>query len=268
MSLMTKMQSLRVGRTTAAATAAGGLVVALLAAGCAAQSPTTVVAGSTPTASTTSTPTPVSTPSASVKPTPSREPALTKAVGTVNLPSAASVGAGFRAHAEDADGDAQADANGAGVDRRTPQDVVDGLVPLGCPGVEAGVLPLPAHAWQQTYRSADGRTAVALVLDYPDSAKATELVLQLGTMLAKCVAPASVRTVPTARTVATLATRSTDLVQDTRREVGPDAAAQTWDESIVRTANRVGMVVVERRSGASRPDQAAVTAGIRTGLRR
>lgn len=118
------------------------------------------------------------------------------------------------------------------------------------------MLPLPAHAWQQTYRSADGRSAVALVLDYPSTAKATELVSTLGSMLAKCAAPASLRGLTTARTVATLAARSSALVQDTRREVGPDAASQTWDESIVRTGNR---------AGSSRPDQATVTAGIRAG---
>ncbi len=85
-------------------------------------------------------------------------------------------------------------------------------------------------------------------------------------MLARCVAPASVRGLRTPQTVATLAARSSELVQDTRREVGPDAAAQTWDESIVRTGNRVGMVVVERRPGSARPDQTAVTADIRAGL--
>jgi hypothetical protein len=268
---MTRMQAPRVGRTMTVA--AGGVVVALLAAGCAAHPPTTVVPGATPTASTTSTPAPPPTPStprraASAKPTTAPEPARTTAVGKVNLPSAASIGAGFRAHAEDADGDARTDANGAGVDERTPQDVVDGLVPLGCPGVEAGTLPLPANAWQQTFRSTDGRMAVALVLDYPSSAKATELVSTLGTMLATCVAPTSVRDLTTARTVATLATRSTELIQDTRHEVGPEATTQTWDESIVRTANRVGMVVVERGTTASRPDQAAVAAGIRAGLLR
>lgn len=246
------------------------MVLALLAAGCAGQSPTTVVAGSTVTPSSTTPPSTraTATPRATAKPSLAPEPVATKAIGKVNLPPAASIGAGFRAHAEDADGDAQADTNGAGIDQRTPRDVADGLVPLGCPGAQAGQLPLPAHAWQQTYRSTDGRTAVALVLDYPTSAKATELVSTLGSMLATCVAPASLRGLTTVQTVATLAVRSSALVQDTRREVGPDAATQTWDESIVRTGNRVGMVVVERRPGSARPDQTGVTAGIRTGLTR
>lgn len=197
-------RGLRVGRPAAAV--AGGLALAVIAAGCAAQSPT-------PTATvpgTVATPTPQVT----TKPSSQPEPAAAKAIAKTSLPSAASIGAGFRAHAEDADGDAQADTNGAGIDQRSPQDVADGLVPLGCPGVEAGQLPLPAHAWQQTYRSPDGRTAVALVLDYPSTAKATDLVSTLGSMLAKCVAPASLRGLTTPQTVATLATRSSDLVQD------------------------------------------------------
>lgn len=264
---MTSLESLRTGRTAATAAAAGAVVLALLAAGCGSQSPTTVVAGSSPTA--TATPTTSATPTVTATPTVRvTAPPPLSAIGKANLPSASSIGPGFRAHAEDADGDAQADPNGAGIDARAPQDVVDGLVPLGCPGVEAGRLPLPAHAWQQTYRSADGRSAVALVLDYPSTAKATELVSTLGSMLAMCVAPSSLRGLSTPRTVATLAARTSDLVQDSRREVGPDAAPQTWDESIVRTANRVGMVVVERRQGSARPDQSSVTAGIRAGLSR
>lgn len=269
MRIVTRAQSLRASRATAATTAAGGLLLALLAAGCASQSPTTVLAGSIPaTPTTTATPSTASTPRVTARPTTAPEPAAAKAIGKANLPPATAIGAGFRAHAEDTGGDAPADANGAGIDERSPQDVADGLVPLGCPGVEAGRLPLPRHAWQQTYRSPDGRTAVALVLDYPSTAKATELVSTLGSMLAKCAAPADVRGVTGARTVATLVARTSALVQDTRREVGPDAAAQTWDESVVRTGNRVGMVVVERRPGSARPDQTAVTAGIRTGLTR
>jgi len=218
--------------------------------------------------STTATPTIRVTAPPRVTATPVPEPAVARAIGRVNLPPAASIGAGFRAQAEDADGDAPADPNGAGIDRRTPQDVVDGLVPIGCPGVEAGRLPLPAHAWQQTYRSADGRSAVALMLDYPTRADATDLVSTLGSMLAKCVAPAGLRSLTTAQTVATLAARSSTLVQDARHEGGPDASPQTWDESIVRIGNRVGMVVVERRPGAAGPDPSAVADGIRTGLTR
>lgn len=243
----------------AAAAAAGGLALALIAAGCAAQPPTTVVAGSTPTPRATAPRTVVTpTPQATAKASSPADRVAAEAIAKTNLPSAASIGAGFRAHAEEDDGDAQTDANGAGIDERSPQDVADGLVPLGCPGVEAGLLPLPAHAWQQTYRSTDGRAAVALVLDYPSTAKATDLLSMLGNMLAKCTTPARVRGLTTARTP--------DLVQDTRREVGPDAASQTWDESIVRSGNRVGMVVVERRPRSARAEQTTVTAGIRAGL--
>ncbi len=265
MSDVTRMRASTGGR--AAAAAAGGLALALIAAGCAAQPPTTVVAGSTPTPRATAPRTVVTpTPQATAKASSPADRVAAEAIAKTNLPSAASIGAGFRAHAEEDDGDAQTDANGAGIDERSPQDVADGLVPLGCPGVEAGLLPLPAHAWQQTYRSTDGRAAVALVLDYPSTAKATDLMSMLGNMLAKCTTPARVRGLTTARTVATLATRSPDLVQDTRREVGPDAASQTWDESIVRSGNRVVMVVVERRPGSARAEQTTATAGIRAGL--
>ena len=187
-------------------------------------------------------------------------------MGRANLPAAAALGAGFRAHAEDSDGEQASDANGAGADERTPQDVADGLVPFGCPGVEAGTVPLPARAWQQTYRADDGRLAVALVLDYTSATEATELMTTLSGMLAKCSAPASVRGLTGARTVAELRANTPELVQDTRHEVGPDAAAQLWDESIVRAVNRVSLVAIERAPGTSAPAQGKVVAGLRAGL--
>ena len=57
-------------------------------------------------------------------------------------------------------------------------------------------------------------------------------------------------------------------MQDTRHEVGPDAAAQLWDESIVRAVNRVSLVAIERAPGTSAPAQGKVVAGLRAGLTR
>ncbi len=105
-------------------------MLALLAVGCAAQSPTTVLAGATPTATATPSAAATATPHVGVKPSTAPAPAATEPIGKLNLPPAASIGAGFKAHAENAAGDAPADANGAGIDERTPQDVADGLVPL------------------------------------------------------------------------------------------------------------------------------------------
>jgi len=201
-----------------------------------------------PAATRTAAPTPTKTPPARHEPQAARTPATVSGPLTVrNLPSATDVGRGFRAHAVPSNGEEGTVSNGSSVQERSPASVVDGLVPLGCPGVdEAGRIPAPAHALERSYRSADGRSAVALVLQYADDAGAAQLMSTLRRMLRHCTAPSAPVTAGAPRTVAAIATGTADTLVDTRHEIGAGADPTRWDETVVRSGSRVSLLVVQR----------------------
>ncbi len=176
--------------------------------------------------------------------------------------AAASVGDGFRVHAEDSDGEQATDANGAGADERTPQDVADGLVPFGCPGVEAGHC---AAAGPGLAADVSGRVTAGSL---SRSCSTTPRRSRRAEVDDDAVGPAGQvfgyrrRRGPDGPADSRrVSSNTTELVQDTRREVGPDAAAQVWDESVVRRRqpgqpdrDREGAWDGRRRRAGGRPD--------------
>lgn len=168
---------------------------------------------------------------------------LTKA----NLPAAGEIGPAFAVYVEPDDAEEGLRSNGASVRFRDPQEVAQGIVPLGCPGLdELEPLPVPSHALERTYRTPQHLAAVALALDYSTPAHAAAMVDSLAEMLSLCTAPASTASLNTPRLVADVHQLDPATLLDTRREVGPDAASTRWDETVVRAGRRVGLVIVER----------------------
>jgi hypothetical protein len=188
---------------------------------------------------------------------------LTKA----NLPSASRVGPDFKPYVEPDNPEEGIVSNGSAVHARDPQQVSDGIVPLGCPGVDAlPRLPVPAHALEETYRTPQGLAAVALTLEYGSEGQATRLVDGLAAMLATCTPPVSASELSTSRLVADVRRPDAASVFDTRREVGPDAATTQWDETVVRTGKRVSLVMVERPPTAPVDNQRALATGMKAML--
>jgi hypothetical protein len=171
-----------------------------------------------------------------------------------NLPAAAAVGAGFFAHVVPSNGEEGTVSNGSSVQERTPASIVDGLVPLGCPGVDdAGPIPAPEHALQRTYRSADGRSAVALALQYRTEKAAAHLLRTLRQMLAHCTPPAVHARGGPARTVAAVTRANASTMVDTRHDVGIGGDPTRWDETVVRAGARVSLLVVQRAGQLAGP---------------
>ncbi|WP_157180822.1 hypothetical protein [Actinopolymorpha alba] len=184
-----------------------------------------------------------------------------------NLPPASRIGPGFQPYSEPDAAEESFVSNGAPVRARKPGDVALSIVPLGCPGLDRlDPLPVPRHALEQTYRTPDGRAAVALALEYAHEDAAAALVSGLAKMLELCTSPASRTGLTTPRLVADLRQPDVDTLFDVRREVGPGADGARWDETVVRTGRRVGLVIVERRASAMPLDQTTMATALRMRL--
>jgi hypothetical protein len=134
--------------------------------------------------------------------------------------------------------------NGDFVRERDAEEVARSLVPLGCTEIrQPPGLPVPAHALEATFRGPNGRSAVALVLEYDDDTEAKALIDQLSALLASCPRPTGEVDRPTLTVELLLPDRRT--IHDVRREVGPGAAPEVWSEVVVREGRRVGLTIVQ-----------------------
>ncbi len=175
-----------------------------------------------------------------------------------NLPPAGRIGPAFKPYVEPDSAEDGVVSNGAAVRSRDPKQLAEAIGPLGCPGLDAlAPLPVPARALEQTYRTPQQLSAVALVLEYPTEAAATGLVNGLASRLAACTAPASTARLTMPRLVAEVRRPDPMSLYDSRREVGPDAAPTEWDETVVRMGRRVSLVIIERMPDA--PEYARTT---------
>lgn len=198
-------------------------------------------------------------------PLPPRPATTSGRLTMANLPPASRIGPGFQSYAEPDNPEEGIVSNGSAVHVRDPRLAADGIVPLGCPGLEAlPRLPVPTHALEETYRTPQGLAAVALTLEYGSVSQAARLVDGLGVMLAACTPPTSTAQLSTPRLVAEVRRPDAVSVFDTRREVGPDAASTQWDETVVRVGKRVSLVIVERSPKAPVGNQRALASDLRT----
>jgi hypothetical protein len=164
-----------------------------------------------------------------------------------NLPEAREIGPRFRPHVVPDAPDEAFVSNGTAVRARSPKETADGIVPLGCLGLDRlGRLPVPAYALEQTYRTPEHQAAVALVLEYATTREASTLVGKLASMLQLCAEPVSTQDRTTPRLVANIRRPDAGTLLDNRREVGASGTEAQWDETVVRAGRRVGLVIVER----------------------
>jgi len=94
-------------------------------------------------------------------------------LGPSTMPSAAALGAGWTANTGAGGAEDGYAGNGTPVVARDVNDVIDGMLPFGCPAATyAARLPTPLHALEADYRHTTGRLAVGTALDYgtPDAA--------------------------------------------------------------------------------------------------
>ncbi|MGW5362741.1 hypothetical protein [Actinopolymorpha pittospori] len=197
-------------------------------------------------------------------PLPPRPKTTAGPLDAANLPAATRIGPTFTPHAEPDSAEDGSRSNGAPVRQRDPGEVALSIVPLGCPGSESvAALPVPVNALEETYRTREQRSAVALVLDYGSDAAATALVDRLAAMLAYCTRPTPTDPLTTPRLVATVSRPDERTLFDSRYEVGPGASPTRWDETVVREGSRVGLAIVERAASAPAGDQRGLAGHLR-----
>ena len=179
------------------------------------------------------------------------------------------LGSGWATHAEEGGAEEGFVGNGTWTRRREPAEVLDAVVPIGCPGLpdEPPRLERPEHALEATYRQGE-RPAVSVVLEYADAAAARRFMTGLGNLLRTC---RPVRDSGADATGAVLDLRlvraDADTVVDLRREVGGQALPGTWQEVVVRAGRRVALLSLDVE-GARTPAPDALAAELRRALAR
>lgn len=179
------------------------------------------------------------------------------------------LGPGWATHADEGGAEEGVMGNGTWTRRREPAEVLDAVVPIGCPGLpdEPPRLERPEHALEATYRQGE-RPAVSVVLEYADAAAARRFMTGLGSLLRTC---RPVRDFGADATGAVLDLRlvraDADTVVDLRREVGGQALPGTWQEVVVRAGRRVALLSLDVE-GIRAPAPDVLAAELRRALAR
>jgi hypothetical protein len=202
-------------------------------------------------------------------PRPTTPPPKAGQLTSMSLPPAESIGPSFRPSIEPEAAEENVVSHGTLVHERDSHDVAASIAPLGCPGLDGlDPLPVPRDALELTYRTPSGRAAVALAVEYSSEPEAMLLVSGLARRLELCTTPASTDDLPVPRPVIDVRRHDASTVLDTRHEVGPDAAPNRWDETVVRSGRRVGLVIIERARDAPVSSQDQLVADLRRRLAR
>lgn len=212
---------------------------------------------------------PPSTAEASSAPAQPSTPATTAgALGARSVPAPLDLGAGWRPFADPGEPEEGYLGNGSWVRARGVDEVVAGIVPLGCVGLDSPPrLPVPAHALEATYRGRADAPAVALVLDYRTVGSAAAMLTGLATIARSCPAPAErVRRHDPLTVVVRPERIAATTVLDRRREYGVDASPWTWSEAVVRRGTRVGLLIVASDPAGPAPDLADLAARLRSSI--
>jgi hypothetical protein len=214
-----------------------GVLLALLLSGCGG----TARPAAAPASASESRPSPSDVPaSATAAPTPATS---SGPLDADDVPEAGDLGRDWQEYDDPGGAEAGFTGNGSFVRARQPAEVVQSLVPLGCPGVDrVAPVPTPRHVLEATYRTQDGAPAVVLVLAYPDDDTATRAVGQLARLRATCRAPA--RGEPAqGRTVIDIERSDDQRLWDRSRTVGLDGG---WVELVRRVDDKVGVLAMAR----------------------
>ncbi|WP_433166918.1 hypothetical protein [Kribbella sp. CA-247076] len=100
-------------------------------------------------------------------------PATAGPLNARNLPAPGTLGAGWKTYVDPGGAEEGFLGNQTWTRRREPHQAAYEALPVGCAGqVPTGSLPVPQYALQGAYRTGDGKPGTALLLRFPDAAKA------------------------------------------------------------------------------------------------
>jgi hypothetical protein len=177
-----------------------------------------------------------------------------------SVPQAGDLGPGWQVYNDPGGHDAGFAGNGTWVRERDPQDVVEGLRPVGCKKkIPAVSLPTPVNALEGTYTGPDGASAVSLTVELPSAAASRTFLAGL-TRLVKACGDSST----TSLRISVLKSTAT-LLTDRRREPGATAPAL---EVVAAEDARVGLLVVLGASESAQPGATAMEKSVRAALHR
>lgn len=174
------------------------------------------------------------------------EPVIATTAGPLTgsqMPPADALGEGWTERADPgSDDEGETDPNAPSTQQRDVGELMDGLVPIGCPEAAISVaLPRPQHALERTYAGPAGQPGVALVLEYGDTAGPTGFLDALDRQMKACPAAGSDPNGPIALGFRAVA-RTAEQVSGVRQEQGVDADPNKYLVIAVRDAKRVGLV--------------------------
>lgn len=159
------------------------------------------------------------------------------------MPPASALGTGWTERADPgSDDEGETDPNAPSTQKRDVGELMDGLVPIGCPDAAVNVeLPRPEYALERTYAGPDGAPGVALVLQFADTAGSSTFIDAMERQLRACPAGKADPDGPIVLQFSTVA-RSPEQVSAIRQEKGVDADPNKYLLIAVRDGGRVGLV--------------------------
>lgn len=158
------------------------------------------------------------------------------------MPPPQAIGAGWTERPDPGDDDqGSADPNAPSTQRRDVGELMDGLVPIGCPDAAVAIkLPRPQYALERTYAGPDDAPGVALVLEFADATGPTGFLDAFAEQVRACPATSSNPDGPVTLQFTKL-TRTPERVSAVRRERGADADPNPYLVVVVRAGTRVGL---------------------------
>jgi hypothetical protein len=173
-------------------------------------------------------------------------PAVAQTAGPLTgrqMPDAEVLGNGWTERADPGAGhDDETDPNAPSTQQRDVDELMDGLVPIGCPDAAIDIaLPRPAYALERTYAGPAGQPGVALVLQFAEAAGPNEFLDALESQIKACPAAGADTDGPVTLGFRGLV-RSPEQITALRQEQGVDADPNKYLVVAVRDGNRVGLV--------------------------
>ncbi|HUR75225.1 MAG TPA: hypothetical protein VMZ00_13185, partial [Sporichthya sp.] len=159
------------------------------------------------------------------------------------MPAAEVLGAGWTERADPGSADeGQTDPQAPSTMSRDVDELMDGLVPIGCPDAAVNIaLPRPQFALERTFAGPAQQPGVALVLQYGDAAGPARFLDSLERQIRACPAAGSDPNGPLTLGFRGLA-RTPERVSALRQEQGVDADPNKYLVIAVRNGDRVGLV--------------------------
>lgn len=182
------------------------------------------------------------------------------------MPAADALGDGWRERADPGAGhQEETDPGAPSTQRRDVAELMEGLVPIGCPEAAVNVeLPRPQHALERTYAGPAGQPGVAVVLQFGDAAAPAGFLDAFERQMRGCPAGGGDPDGPLSLGYRAI-DRAPERVSGLRQERGFDADPNRYLVIAVRADNRVGLVYL---SGVPASKAAAIGTDLIASIRR